>query len=199
MGAGVSRWAVAAAVLTVAQLGLTVALYQRSTEARTVYVLMPMVDVVPGGNPLDRSEAEALVVDVRRQADARDMQTAFAWLGSTLSLDDLLRGIEALEGLGQPLTGDQKRELARELDAAKANHARIREVQAEALKLEAEIDAEISTMAAVVPGEAGAQLRALTMGRAGAPGPTGGPGPAGGAGPAAPGPAGGRGPAGGAR
>lgn len=151
------RWAIV--VLAVSQLGLSVALWSRTEKNHTVYVLMPMVDVVPGGNPLDRTGAEALVADVRRQADARDMQTAYAWLGSTLSLDDLLRGVEGLT-----LSAEQSARIAAILDAARSDHARIREVQGQVLAEEANIRRAIDALARGMPAPTATELQALLAG-----------------------------------
>lgn len=149
---------VLAAALAVSQVALGVAAWRKATENHTVYVMTPMVDVVPGGNPLDRSEAEALVADVRHQAEARDMQSAYAWLGSTLSLDDLLRGIEALDAAGHPLDADQASAVRALLDGAKADHERIYKVQVDALAAEDTIQAEIAAIAALLPPDQAQQV-----------------------------------------
>ena len=49
-----------------------------------------------------RANAQSLLInlaaDARSQVDARDIQQAYARMGSTISLDDLLRGVESLDG-----------------------------------------------------------------------------------------------------
>lgn len=126
-------------LLAVANLGVGLAAWRASTEVHTVYVLTPMVDVVPGGAPLGAVEAEALQKGLRNQVDARDMQRAYARLGSTLSLDDLLRGVEALDAAGVPLDAAQEAELRAVLDGARADHTRIQQVQREILDEEARL------------------------------------------------------------
>ena len=152
-----------ASLLVLSQVGLGVAVWREASENHTIYVMTPMVDVVPGGNPLDREEAQALVADVRHQADARDMQTAYAWLGSTLSLDALLRGVEALDAEGAPLTPAQAARVKAILDGAQADHTRIHEVQVEALDGEAEIQTEITAIANLLPPEQAERVRATTQ------------------------------------
>jgi len=154
-----SRWLGIAAVLAVSQVGLAFAVWKQASQNHTIYVMNPMVDVVPGGNPLDRSEAEALVADVRHQADARDMQSAYAWLGSTLSLDGLLRGVEALDAAGAPLDPAQALKVRAILDGAASEHARIRDVQAEALDAEAQIQTEIEAIAVLLPPDQADRVR----------------------------------------
>lgn len=126
-------------LLALANLGAGLAAWRASTEVHTVYVLTPMVDVVPGGAPLGAVEAEALQKGLRNQVDARDMQTAYARLGSTLSLDDLLRGVEALDAAGVPLDAAQEAALRPVLEGARADHGRIQQVQREILDEEARL------------------------------------------------------------
>lgn len=162
---GAAGPALLAALLVFSQVGLGVAVWRSASQEHTIYVMTPMVDVVPGGNPLDREEAQALVADVRHQADARDMQSAYAWLGSTLSLDDLLRGVESLDAAGAPLTAAQAVEVKAILDRAAQDHARIRQVQVEALDAELQIQTEIAAIADLLPEEQAQRVRGVAGAR----------------------------------
>ena len=98
------------AVLAVVQFVLSVAVLRTGLPAGVTYVFTPMVDVVPGGAPLTAGEAAQVGQDLRTQVDARDIQQAYARMGSTMSLDDLLRGVEGLPGAGVPLDAAQQRQ-----------------------------------------------------------------------------------------
>lgn len=161
-----SRLWAAAAALVVLQLGLGAVAWNRLQREHTVYVFTPMVDVVPGGAPLSGVEADALAAGVQRQVDARDMQVAYARLGSTLSLDDLLRGVEGLDAAGAPLTEAQKQRVAAILDAARADHDAVRRVQGEILDLEAELSRETKGALDALPPEVRAEVVRASDGRA---------------------------------
>ena len=155
-------WALAALLILV-QGALGFAAWQRARVQHTTYVFTPMVDVVPGGAPLTAGEAEALQVDVRRQVDARDMQSAYARLGATLSLDDLLRGVEALDREGKLSDGD--RECLRAiLDAAREEHREAVDVQRKILDQEAAIAAEVAATLAALPPDVRERVEARATG-----------------------------------
>ena len=153
-----AAWGVVAALGAV-EIGLSWLSWDRARQEHVVYVLTPMVDVVPGGAPLTGEEAARLGPALRTQADARDMQSAFAWLGSTLSLDDLLRGVESLEASPHPLAPEQREAARAVLEAARADHAEIVKLQRDILADEAAIGADVAAVLALLPPEEQGRLR----------------------------------------
>lgn len=151
-------WTLAAG-LALLQGALGVAAVLRARQEHTTYVLTPLVDVVPGGAPLGAVEAAQLTKDLRHNAEARDMQLAYARLGSTLSLDDLLRGVEALDAAGVPLQGAQAAAVRETLSRAKQDHADIVKVQADILDTEAKLGAKVDTILARLPPETRARVQ----------------------------------------
>jgi len=115
------------------------------------YVFTPMVDVIPGGAPLTAAEAAALATDLRTQVDARDIQQAYARMGSTLSVEDLVRGIEGLPDAGVPLDAGQRARVGAILTRTKGDVAELRAVQARILDLEASITADVAALGASAP------------------------------------------------
>lgn len=111
--------------------------------ARTTYVLTPLVDVVPGTVHLSEEEGQALRLDLREQAEARDMQQAYAWLGATLSFDDLLRLLEASP---DSLDEDRRAELSRILEGARADRQELLQVQRRILELEGRLAGEAAAL-----------------------------------------------------
>jgi hypothetical protein len=136
----------------------TIKLPSAGGSATAVINVTPLVDVVPGGVPLGAAEASALVGDVRHQVDARDMQSAYARLGSTMALDDLLRGVEGLDAAGHPLTGAAADHVRDVLTQAKADHADIVRVQAGILDAEAELAGQVAGVMAALPADTQARL-----------------------------------------
>lgn len=148
-----------AGLLAVGQVGVGALAWSRARTAHTTYVFTPMTDVVPGGAPLSAGEAQALAVDVRHQLDARDMQTAYARMGATMSLNDLLRGVEVLEQEGK-LAPEQRVRLDAILTAARADHQAAVDVQREILDLEAKIGGSTGQILAGLPPEVRARVEA---------------------------------------
>ncbi len=133
---GVWTWLLLACAL--AHLGL--AAWARAEAAPETYVLTPYVEVVPGAAPLGATDAAALAAELRGPIDARDIQRGYAWMGSTLSLTDLVDGINGLEAAGLPLSGGQRAELAEQLGELRADHAAMVAVQTEILDRERALD-----------------------------------------------------------
>lgn len=146
-------------VLALVEVGLAWATWDRARRDHVVYVMTPMVDVVPAGAPLSGDETNALTSSLRTQVDARDMQSAYAWLGSTLSLDDLVRGVALLDGSDHPLTADQRARAHDVLTRAKAQHDEIIGVQRDILREEATIGVEVAAVTAQLPPEVAARLQ----------------------------------------
>jgi hypothetical protein len=132
------------AVLALVQLVLSAMVLRAGVPAGITYVFTPMVDVVPGGAPLSAGEAAAVANDLRTQVDARDIQQAYARMGSTMSLDDLLRGVESLPDAGVPLDAGHAQAVGDLLRQARADHDAMRAVQAEILDLERDLDARVA-------------------------------------------------------
>lgn len=132
--------------LALLQCGLALWLLWMGAPNGVTYVFTPMVDVVPGGPPLSATEAAALQHDLRTQIDARDIQKAYARLGSTMRLDDLVVGIDGLAAAGVPLDADRQARVAGILARAREDHAALRSVQSEILTLEARIAGNVAAL-----------------------------------------------------
>jgi hypothetical protein len=153
----------AAALVVAACLAghLGLAAWARAEAAPETYVLTPYVEVVPGAAPLGAADAAALAAELRGPVDARQIQRGYAWMGSTLSLTDLIDGINALDAAGLPLRPDQRAALGARLSQVRADHAAMIAVQREILDLERALEADIAAVAAAsgapgTPGAAGA-------------------------------------------
>ncbi len=168
------------AVLAVVQLVLSAAVLRAGVPAGVTYVFTPMVDVVPGGTPLSAGEAAAVANDLRTQVDARDIQQAYARMGSTMSLDDLLRGVESLPAAGVPLDAGQAQAVGDILRQARADHDAMRAVQAEILDLERDLDARVARIRTLRGSSAGSGEPPQHGAEVGLPPPSATPPPAGG-------------------
>ncbi|MDP2309601.1 MAG: hypothetical protein Q8P18_26510 [Pseudomonadota bacterium] len=146
-------------MLAIGQAALAHVATTRAVERSVTYVFTPLVDVVPGGVPLSAGEAAELSADVRNQVDARDIQQAYARLGSTISLDDLLRGVEGLEASGS-LAGPQRERVRAALARAQADHAAVYAVQEEILTLEADLARQGEALLTALPAETRARIEA---------------------------------------
>ena len=136
-------WYVAGGLLAV-HLILTAVLLSR--DRPITYVFTPLVDAVPG--KVSAEEGAVLQAEAKHAADARDIQRAYARLGSTFSLDDLLRGVEGLSDLSP----EQRARLQAILVAAREDHAEVLRVQQELLALEPQLQAQIARVSAGMGG-----------------------------------------------
>ena len=161
--------------LALAQVVLAQVATERARARAITYVFTPLVDVVPGGVPLSAGEATPLAAEARNQVDARDIQQAYARLGSTLSLDDLLRGVESLDGTDDALEAGQRVRVRTILDRAKADHAAVLAVQDEILRGEAALTQLVHELLAALPPEARSRVQARVQAEAGASRPAGPP------------------------
>ncbi len=134
---------------------LSAAVLRAGLPAGTTYVFTPLVDVVPGGAPISEDEARALAA--RGNAEARDIQQAYARLGSTLSLDDLVRGVEALHDGPTPLSPAQSARIAAVLEAARTERAALIALQGEILDREADVARKVAALREVSTAPPGAQ------------------------------------------
>lgn len=148
-------WIVVALLGTV-HLALSTGVAARSARSPT-YVFTPLVDVVPGGAPLTGEEASLLKADAKNQVDARDIQKAYARMGSNVSLNDLLDGFGYIE---PTLSAGQRTTIAGILTAAQEQHRAVYAVQGEILTLEADIDRQVTSILATLPPEARARVEA---------------------------------------
>ncbi|RME26601.1 MAG: hypothetical protein D6798_06365 [Deltaproteobacteria bacterium] len=141
---GPAPWA--ALLLSVAHLVLAVV---QRPAAETV-VLTPFIPVEPDGaeGPPLSAEEGAVLAARPGAADARDIARGYATLGSTLSLAELLAGVEALSG-PQALDRRQQREIGAILAAARDQHEELIDVQRQILDLEAAIQARVRRIQAL--------------------------------------------------
>lgn len=145
-------------VLAVGLAVLSTVTTLRADQRRTTYVFTPLVDVVPGGAPLTGVEASDLAADAKNKVDARDIQQAFARMGSNISLNDLLEGVEGLERTDTPLDEGQRAKIRAILQKARSDHQAVYQVQGEILTLEAEIDREVAEILAALSPEQRARV-----------------------------------------
>ena len=123
-------------LLVFLNVGFAILNFVKPAVPATTYVLTPMVDIIPGGAPLDSEEKTRLLSELRHQVDAKDMQQAYSRMGATLSLYDILRGIGSLEQSEHKLSPRQKRRIERLLTRAQDTHGALRNVQKEILDVE---------------------------------------------------------------
>jgi hypothetical protein len=164
-------------ILALVHVALARGVAARAGGAPVTYVFTPLVDVVPGGVPVSAGEAAALAAEAKNRVDARDIQQAYARLGSTISLDDLLRGVEEIEAGATPLDAAQRAKVHEVLRRAQADHAAVSAVQAEILDLEADLAVQVEGILAALPPETRARVEARA--RADAPAKGAGPRPPG--------------------
>jgi hypothetical protein len=136
-------------LVSLGHLGLSV--WGWRDRAAETFVLTPYIEVVPGAAPLDSEAAARLAAELRGPVDARSIVHGYAWLGSTLSLTDLLTGVAALEGAGLPLSASQKEAMEEELAQVRADHAAMRAVQEEILDGERTLEAHLARIAPHLP------------------------------------------------
>ncbi len=137
---------VLALLLAVAHLVL--GLVEERARPETTYVLTPLVDVWPEGPPLTAEEGRALGRELRHGIDARQISQAYGTLGATLSLAELLAGIQALDGELAP-ADDQRAELLGILEQAAEGHAELVALQRQILDQEARIAGRVQRVQAM--------------------------------------------------
>lgn len=143
------RALLAIAVAANLAVGWTAALQDRGLT----YVFTPLVDVQPDSAILTEGEALQIREDLRHQVEARDIQQAYARLGSTMSVDDLVEGVAALDEAGLALDAGQRQRITRILDEAHQGHEDLYKVQVEILDLEAKLAAQMASTLAALPPE----------------------------------------------
>jgi hypothetical protein len=140
------RFVLIVIALTLGNLFLAVYNIVDPVNKGTVYVMTPMIDILPEGNPINESEKQRLLSELRYQSEARDMQKAYAYLGSTLSLHDLLRGIEAIDDSQFPLSNSQRNQVVVKLDSVQEKHRELLHIQQELIELEGEISGRVEKL-----------------------------------------------------
>jgi hypothetical protein len=137
------------------------------SAAPETYVLTPYVEVVPGAAPLDKASADRLREELSGPVDARNIKHGYAWIGSTLSLQDLVSGIADLEHAGLPLTSDQRGSIAPLIDSTRATYGQMIAVQDEILVGEARLDEALRGIKDALPTEQRARVEATLEHRSG--------------------------------
>ena len=102
----------------------------------TQYVLTPFYQTVPEGSTWTAAEVEALGGEMPNALEARDMANGYARLGSTLSVDDVIKGIDGLAGSDYPLSSSQQSEIQQEIQRLIDDRRQIMIVQQDLLQLE---------------------------------------------------------------
>jgi len=160
-----SPWLLVGA-LGAAQLALSWAGWWTARQVRVTYVFTPLVDVIPSSVALSEEEAARVGQDLRHQVDARDMQSAYARMGSTIALEDLLQGVESLDAAGLGLSGGQRERVGQVLDDARRQHEELLAVQVELLDLEARLGGELRALEDQLPPDLRALVAPLRRGPA---------------------------------
>ena len=134
------------ALLVIANVLTAVYNWRNPVHKGTVYVLTPMIDLLPEGTPVHSEEKADFLAGLRHQEEARDIQKAYGYLGATLSLHDLLRGIDSLERSSVPLQDDQRQVLLQKLERAQSRHQELQLIQRSLIELEQDIVQDVSLM-----------------------------------------------------
>ena len=100
------------------------------------FVLTPFYQVVPKGSVWTTEELTEIQSEMPNALEARDMHKAYARLGSTLSIDDVLRGIDALEQSKFPLTQPQRTQIQTAIAELTSDHQEMQKIQRELIRLE---------------------------------------------------------------
>ena len=105
-------------------------------KTKRTYVLTPFMKVVPENTEWTMQELEKMQSQIPAALEARDMAGGYSHLGSTLSIDDVLRGLDSLDKSTTPLTDVQREQIAQEVSLFTSKHKEIRDVQKELLDIE---------------------------------------------------------------
>ena len=100
------------------------------------FVLTPFYQVVPKDSVWTIEELSEIQAEMPIALEARDMHKAYARLGSTLSIDDVLRGIDAIETSTVPLSPPQRTHIQAAISDVQSDHQQMRQVQGELIRLE---------------------------------------------------------------
>ena len=100
------------------------------------FVLTPIYQVVPEGSVWTVEELAEINAEMPNELEARDMKKAYASLGSTLTVDDVIKGIDALSRSEYPLTQTQEQSIRSKITALDMSHKEMVQVQRELIQLE---------------------------------------------------------------
>lgn len=141
-------------------LHLALAAWARSQVNPETYVLTPYIEVQPGAAPLGADDAARLAQELQGPVDARKIAHGYAWLGSTMSLQDLAQGIGALGTSATPLTPRQEANVRFEMESTRVDYAQMQAVQRDILELERFIEREVRATLDALPPEQAAAVQA---------------------------------------
>ena len=113
------------------------------------FVLTPFYQVVPKGSVWTTEELSEIQAEMPNALEARDMHKAYARLGSTLSIDDVLRGVDALDNSTVPLTQTQRMHIQETVGGLQADHQEMIKVQHELIRLENQLVQQARTWGVV--------------------------------------------------
>ena len=100
------------------------------------FVLTPIYQVVPKGSVWTAQELAEINAEMPNALEARDMQKAYASLGSTLTVDDVIKGVDALSSSAYPLSQKQEQDIRDQIGALRGRHQEMLQVQRELIRLE---------------------------------------------------------------
>ena len=109
------------------------------------FVLTPIYQVVPKGSVWTAEELAEINAEMPNALEARDMQKAYASLGSTLTVDDVIKGVDALSTSDHPLTQGQAQDIHTQIAALREHHQEMFQVQRELIQLESRLVAKTKT------------------------------------------------------
>ena len=112
----------------------------------TMLVLTPMVDVVPNAlalTPAERRRLDASFAEYDRALQSQDVAQAFAILGASLTIHDLVRGIALIEDSPLPLSTEQRSRVKTKLEDIGPANQTLLDVQKRLILLEEEIASEL--------------------------------------------------------
>jgi len=100
------------------------------------FVLTPIYQVVPKGSVWTPEELAKINAEMPNALEARDMQNAYASLGSTLTVDDVIKGIDSLSSSSYPLTKRQEQDVRTQIAGLRGSHQEMVQIQRELIRLE---------------------------------------------------------------
>ncbi len=183
-----AAWWLAAIVLLVILLVLGAARTRRASQDSRTAILMPMLVLSGQQLEADLARSGVLLPDDpdagtpdRFGADVAERLGRTGYLGPTLSPDDLVRGLSAMETSGEaPLSTEQRSRIDPLLDELANQRQQLDESQGRLHQLATELACVKLRLAASLSPEAVQQLSASAPGPPGPPGAPGPPAPKGG-------------------
>lgn len=115
-------------------LAIVIAMNAKKESKR--FVLTPIYQVVPKGSVWTAEELSAMNAEMPNALEARDMHKAYASLGSTLTVDDVIKGVDALSTSSYPLTTAQQQVIKTQIGLLRNDHKEMVQAQEELIRLE---------------------------------------------------------------